>query len=87
MLFNSWYFTFQAGGKVIPPPKVTKDVFGPPDPKSNLRLIRFYIPPNETKAEQDYRLKRMEVQAWNQKFWSDHNIEFALVGIIIKLVF
>ena len=57
-----------------------RDVFGPVDPKSNLRVIKtFYIPPDETSWERDYRLKRIEVQEWNQEFWTAHNLQFLKV--------
>lgn len=52
------------------------DVYGLPDPKSSLRLITFYIPPDETAYEKEYRLKRALVQDWNHMFWTAHNVQF-----------
>ncbi|CAG5011365.1 unnamed protein product [Parnassius apollo] len=49
---------------------------GPPDPVSNLRRIIFKQSANETKLEKRYRELRMEVQEWNQKFWTQHNSRF-----------
>ena len=57
----------------------TKDVYGHPDPKSSLRLITFYIPPDETEAEKEYRLRRAQVQEWNHIFWTNHNVKFIQV--------
>ncbi|XP_046450133.1 COA8 family protein Y39B6A.34, mitochondrial-like [Daphnia pulex] len=54
----------------------TTDVYGPPDPKSSLRLITFYIAPDETEAEKEYRLRRAQVQEWNHLFWTIHNVQF-----------
>ncbi|XP_054288714.1 COA8 family protein CG14806, mitochondrial-like [Macrosteles quadrilineatus] len=52
------------------------DMIGPPDPVSNLRPIKFHIPANETSIEKRLRLKRQEVQQWNQDFWASHNSKF-----------
>ncbi|KPJ07392.1 UPF0671 protein CG14806 [Papilio machaon] len=49
---------------------------GPPDPVSNLRRIVFKQPNDETKLEKKYRELRMDVQEWNQKFWTQHNSSF-----------
>ena len=62
---------------------IHKDVYGPPDPKSSLRLVTFYIPPDETKEEMAYRLQRAQVQDWNQEFWTAHNIQFNQVSHLI----
>ena len=64
----------------------TKDVYGPPDPKSSLRLITFYIPQDETDAEKEYRLRRAQVQDWNHVFWTAHNIQFTQVTIGLKFI-
>lgn len=47
-----------------------------PHPVSNLRLIRPYIPPDETPQEREYRGKLMQLQEWNQRYWEDHNKSF-----------
>ncbi|KAK3783432.1 hypothetical protein RRG08_033692 [Elysia crispata] len=52
------------------------DVYGPPDPVSNIQSIRFHIPPDETPTEKKFRLQRAEVLEWNQKFWANHNTKF-----------
>ncbi|XP_013140452.1 PREDICTED: APOPT family protein CG14806, mitochondrial [Papilio polytes] len=65
--------------KAVQPPnakKITSDMVGPPDPISNLRKIIFKQPSNETRLEKRYRELRMEVQEWNQKFWTQHNSRF-----------
>ncbi|XP_005101713.1 COA8 family protein CBG23705, mitochondrial [Aplysia californica] len=64
--------------KISPEPPVgaKADMIGPPDPTSNIPPIRFYIPPNETATERDFRLRRKEVLEWNQEFWSKHNTKF-----------
>jgi len=56
---------------------VTCDLIGPPDPTSNIPPIKCYIPPDETPTEKVFRLNRMEVVEWNQKFWSTHNLKFS----------
>lgn len=58
------------------PSKISSDMIGPPDPVSNLRTIIFRKPANETNLEEKYRKLRMEVQDWNQKFWTQHNSRF-----------
>ncbi|GFS22875.1 apoptogenic protein 1, mitochondrial [Elysia marginata] len=58
-----------------PAPK-NSDIYGPPDPASNIQTIRFYIPPDETPTEKMFRLRRAEVLEWNQKFWANHNTKF-----------
>ncbi|KAJ0180256.1 hypothetical protein K1T71_003660 [Dendrolimus kikuchii] len=58
------------------PKKITSDMVGPPDPVSNLRRIVFREPSNETELEKKYRELRLEVQEWNQNFWTQHNLRF-----------
>lgn len=58
------------------PAAVTEDAVGPTDPRSNLNLVRFYVPPDETPAEKEFRLKRIEAQAFNHQFWTEHNSNF-----------
>lgn len=57
------------------------DLIGPPDPISNLRPIRFFEPINEDPIEKKFRLKRQEVQKWNQDFWTSHNEKFIKVTL------
>lgn len=51
-------------------------LLGPPDKKSNIRPILRYIPANETKLQERLRLRRLEVHAWVDKFWRNHNERF-----------
>ncbi|CAH0381698.1 unnamed protein product [Bemisia tabaci] len=52
------------------------DMVGEPNPLTNLRPLKFHIPENETEIERRYRLKREEVQQWNDRFWARHNTRF-----------
>ncbi|XP_063228184.1 cytochrome c oxidase assembly factor 8 [Bacillus rossius redtenbacheri] len=52
------------------------DMIGPPNPVSNLRPVIFRIKPNESKVEEEFRLRRGEVQEWNERFWHGHNTSF-----------
>lgn len=68
--------------------QITADYIGPPDPKSNLRPIIRYKPAHETTLERKLRLKRIEVEEWNQNTWQKHNndfyqVKFATESIII----
>ena len=59
------------------PPKYMKNNWvGPPNPKSNLRLVTYYQAENESRIEEYFRKKRIEVQEWNQEFWENHNKKF-----------
>lgn len=58
------------------PCKIKCDYVGPVDPESNLRVFVHHIPPDETNLAKKYRLKLMEVEAWNQAFWTAHNRRF-----------
>ncbi|XP_047988832.1 COA8 family protein CG14806, mitochondrial [Leguminivora glycinivorella] len=58
------------------PTKINCDMVGPPDPVSNLRKVIYKQPANETDLEKRYRELRMEVQKWNQNFWTQHNSRF-----------
>lgn len=60
------------------------DEVGEPDKHSNLRLIKFYKADNESEIEKQYRLKREEVQQWNQEFWARHNQQFLTVSILFS---
>ncbi|XP_075226944.1 cytochrome c oxidase assembly factor 8 [Lycorma delicatula] len=56
--------------------KMKYDLIGQPNPVSNLRTIKFHVPDNENEIERQFRLKREEVQKWNQEFWTKHNTNF-----------
>lgn len=58
------------------PHHIECDYVGPPDAESNLRVFVHRIPPEETKLARNYRLKLLEVEAWNQAFWREHNRRF-----------
>ncbi|XP_045678438.1 cytochrome c oxidase assembly factor 8 isoform X2 [Phyllostomus hastatus] len=59
-----------------PPSKSHRDWIGPPDKLSNLRPVHFYIPEDESAAEQKLRELRQETQEWNQRFWANQNVTF-----------
>lgn len=69
----------------IPPSVGTVDSVGPPDPISNIRPVRFYVPPDETAVEKSFRLQRSEVLEWNQMFWRDHNSRYFKVNCFMSL--
>ncbi|OLY79617.1 Apoptogenic protein 1, mitochondrial [Smittium mucronatum] len=50
---------------------------GQPDPVSNLRKFKFFIPKDETKPESFYRKMREEAQEYNQTFWKKNNERFS----------
>ena len=58
------------------PFKGTYDQIGPVDKVSNLRPIKFYIPPEESKLEKEYREKRQKIFDYNHKYWSEQNLSF-----------
>ncbi|XP_047498750.1 cytochrome c oxidase assembly factor 8-like [Penaeus chinensis] len=60
----------------VDPQEVKCDCIGPPDRQSNLRKVRYYVPPKETSLEQRYRETREATQDWNQSFWASHNAKF-----------
>jgi len=62
--------------KYVFPDKITSDCVGPPDCDSNMRIIKFYVAPNETELEKEYRLMREDTQNWHHEFWSMHNRNF-----------
>ncbi|OMJ27433.1 APOPT family protein [Smittium culicis] len=49
---------------------------GQPDPISNLRPYKLYIPKDETRIEKIYRKKREEAQEFNENFWRKNNVDF-----------
>ncbi|XP_064622773.1 COA8 family protein Y39B6A.34, mitochondrial-like [Lineus longissimus] len=59
-----------------PPSEIKCDWIGPPDQLSNMRQIRYYIPPDETLAENQLRLQREETWRWNHEYWTKHNQQF-----------
>lgn len=61
---------------IINPEEEKCDCVGPPDSMSNLRHTRFYVPPEETSLERQYREARTDTQEWNQAFWANHNAQF-----------
>lgn len=56
------------------------DYIGPPDRDSNLRPFVRHQPVGfertETDAEYELRIRRVQVEEWNQTFWSRHNRRF-----------
>lgn len=52
------------------------DWIGPPDRLSNLRLIIYHIPENETPLERELRHLRQETEDWNHEFWTNQNFTF-----------
>lgn len=63
--------------------KIHCDYIGPPDKVSNLRPVLRHVPADETPIEKELRLKRIEVEKWNQHFWTNHNRNFVKVSIWI----
>ncbi|KAF7727352.1 hypothetical protein EC973_007661 [Apophysomyces ossiformis] len=51
-------------------------MIGTPDPVSNLRPVKYYVPPNETAEEREWRLTQTKVDEFNQSFWSANNALF-----------
>lgn len=73
--------TAKEGLKDRPTPgSVDWDHIGPPDKLSNLRPVVRFIPKDETLLEKQLRLKRAEVEQWNQDFWANHNQKFIKVA-------
>lgn len=62
------------------------DYIGPADKVSNLRPVLRHVPADETSIEKELRLKRIEVEQWNQTFWTKHNQSFVKVRILIACV-
>lgn len=59
---------------------VASDYIGPPDRDSNLRPFVRREPAGfertETESEYELRTRRVQVEQWNQEFWSRHNRRF-----------
>ncbi|KAJ2784415.1 hypothetical protein H4R18_001125 [Coemansia javaensis] len=49
---------------------------GPPHPVSNIRPVRFYVPPDESPAERRYRELREDAVRQDHRFWLDNNSRF-----------
>lgn len=60
--------------------EINRDYIGPADKLSNLRPILRHAPKDETPLERELRLKRIEVEEWNQRFWQTHNHKFITVS-------
>jgi hypothetical protein len=55
---------------------VAADMIGTPDPISNLRPVKYYIPSNETTEEREWRESCQRVDAFNEDFWQKNNTLF-----------
>jgi hypothetical protein len=55
---------------------IAADMIGTPDPISNLRPVKYYIPPNETAEEKEWRESCIKVDAFNEDFWHSNNTLF-----------
>ncbi|KAG1449984.1 hypothetical protein G6F46_010712 [Rhizopus delemar] len=55
---------------------VAADMIGTPDPISNLRPVKYYVLPNETKEEKEWRESCERVDEFNHKFWYENNSMF-----------
>ncbi|XP_030378989.1 APOPT family protein CG14806, mitochondrial [Scaptodrosophila lebanonensis] len=58
------------------PESVGCDYIGPPDPDSNLRPYVRHYNNRETPLAKKLRLRRIEIDAWNNDFWTKHNKRF-----------
>ncbi|KAG2184500.1 hypothetical protein INT43_000409 [Umbelopsis isabellina] len=56
--------------------KVEADMIGTPDPVSNLRPVRYFIPLDESPEDKEWRLHRQRVDDFNESFWSANNALF-----------
>ncbi|CAO3628934.1 unnamed protein product [Cunninghamella blakesleeana] len=52
-------------------------MIGIPDPISNLRPVKYYVKPNETPEEKEWRLLQQKMDEFNQSFWKNNNTMFA----------
>jgi hypothetical protein len=52
-------------------------ILGPPDKLSNIRPYVRYIPKDESKLQQELRIKRKEVHDWVDGWWAKHNEAFS----------
>ncbi|KAI9365315.1 hypothetical protein BD770DRAFT_378271 [Pilaira anomala] len=51
-------------------------MIGTPDPISNLRPVKYYIPPNESAEEKEWRESCIKVDQFNEEFWHHNNTLF-----------
>lgn len=56
--------------------EIDRDYIGPVDKISNLRPVLRHVPNDETPIERQLRLKKIEIDEWNQTFWTTHNRRF-----------
>ena len=68
-------------GKAAESVWIRGDLYGLPDPVSNLPRIRFTSVADETAAEKGLREQRQSVHDWNQLFWAEHNSRFNAVSV------
>ncbi|XP_031350982.1 COA8 family protein CG14806, mitochondrial-like isoform X2 [Photinus pyralis] len=61
---------------IVIPESNKVDIIGPPNSQSNLRPIIRQQLPKETVLQQKLRTFQDETQAWNEDFWSKHNVKF-----------
>ncbi|KAI9018140.1 hypothetical protein CLU79DRAFT_761902 [Phycomyces nitens] len=55
---------------------VEADMIGTPDPVSNLRPVKYYIPLNESEQDKEWRLIQQKADDFNQNFWTTNNAMF-----------
>ncbi|KAL0075167.1 hypothetical protein J3Q64DRAFT_1824565 [Phycomyces blakesleeanus] len=55
---------------------VEADMIGTPDPVSNLRPVKYYIPQNESEQDKEWRLIQQSADEFNQNFWTTNNAMF-----------
>lgn len=60
--------------------RLKHDYIGPADVKSNIRPIIRHVSTKESELEHTLRMKRLEVEHWNQEFWASHNKRFVDVS-------
>jgi hypothetical protein len=80
-------YVIQKRTKITFPDTIHNDWIGAPDPESNMRLMKFHIPADETPAEKEYREMREETQNLNHQFWAKHNSNFLQVRKLILTLF
>ncbi|RUP45250.1 hypothetical protein BC936DRAFT_148425 [Jimgerdemannia flammicorona] len=62
-------------GEILSGP-VGVDMVSTPDPVSNLRAVKYFIPENESQEEREWRLMRERVDKFNSDFWTENNAKF-----------
>ncbi|KAK9765822.1 hypothetical protein K7432_005539 [Basidiobolus ranarum] len=53
-----------------------KTLIGNPDPISNIRPVKYYVPANESPEDTEWRLWNERVDKLHQDFWSNNNRKF-----------